>query len=200
MKALSGDHGIIKIRKDGFWKVRSSPGKSLRKAAKIFNIIKGETIIEVGSGLHGKMSGNSILVWVNNTNAKKIIAIDLDKNSIDAVKKATADSNKVEAILFDGIEYIKNYQGKIDLLYLDFWSPDKKGTILGTGRAEDYLKIYNVARHKMNKNSIILIDDTDHIHPWKHTFIVPEARKDRYTVIWKGRQTLLLRNNDNQVL
>jgi len=52
--------GCIPIAADGFWRYRSGPGRSLRKAAGLFNEIRGETIIEVGSGLHGRLAGNSM--------------------------------------------------------------------------------------------------------------------------------------------
>jgi hypothetical protein len=45
----------------------------------------------------------------------------------------------------------------------------------------------------MAPTSLILIDDTDHIDPWKQTLIVPEARRDGFDVIYVGRQTLLKR-------
>ena len=82
---------------------------------------------------------------------------------------------------------------KIDLLYLDFWTPDPEGSFLGTGRAQAYKAAYQAARDQMNEHSLILIDDTDHVHPWKHTYIIPEARKDGFVVMYTGRQTLLQR-------
>ncbi|MEE8428153.1 MAG: hypothetical protein V3S33_01445 [Gammaproteobacteria bacterium] len=53
---------FIPIDKNGFWANRSAPTQSLENTAKLFNQIQGETIIEVGSGLHGELSGNSILI------------------------------------------------------------------------------------------------------------------------------------------
>jgi len=187
------DGGLIQIQGNGFWRFRRPPSKSLRKAAKLFNELEGKIIIEIGTGLHGKMSGDSILVWSQKTNAQKIIALDLEKDRINEVKKATVHCPHVEALLMDGIEYLNQFDREIDLLYLDFWVPDPEDTLPGTGRAEAYLKAYNAARDKMNEHSMILIDDTDHVHPWKHTYIIPEARKDRFRVIYEGRQTLLKR-------
>jgi len=184
---------FIPVKENGFWKFRSPPVKFLKKAAMLFNQLGGETIIEIGSGIHGKMAGNSILIWSRKTSAKTIIAIDLDQERINEVKRATSQYPNVEAIATDGIEYLKRFSKKIDLLYLDFWAPDPKGTLPGTGRAEAYLEAYHAAKEKMNVRSLILIDDTDHVHPWKHTYIIPEARKDGYAVLYTGRQTLLKR-------
>jgi Methyltransferase domain len=185
--------GCIPIAADGFWRYRSGPGRSLRKAAGLFNEIRGETIIEVGSGLHGRLAGNSMLVWPKQTCARRIIAIDLDQDRINEVKAATASLN-VELVVGDGIAYLDKFTSQIDLLYLDFWTSDPVGTIRGgTSRAEAYLKAYEAAKGKMSPHSLILMDDTDHVHPWKHTHVIPRARLDGYEVVYTGRQTLLRR-------
>jgi len=132
-------------------------------------------------------------VWCSKTKAEKIIALDLDEKQIEDVKNATKQFPNVEALVMDGIEYVKNFQYKIDLLYLDFWTPDPEGSIPGTGRANAHLAAYNAAKDKLNQHSLILIDDTDHVAPYKHTAIIPAARKDGFTVVHTGRQTLLKR-------
>ncbi len=143
--------------------------------------------------MHGEMSGNSMLVWTQKTCAKRIIAIDLDQKRLDEVKEATSQYSNVELVLSDGIEYLNKISRIIDLLYLDFWAPDTEGKLPGTGRAEAYREAYIAAKDKMKTHSMILIDDTDHIHPWKHTYIVPLAREHGYSVLYTGRQTLLKR-------
>ncbi|SRX75394.1 O-methyltransferase [Aequorivita antarctica] len=185
---------IIEIGTNGFWKNRQSPKQSLERTALLFNEIKGETIIEIGTGIQGEMSGNSALVWAKNTAAEKIYCLDLEDKHISEVKEATQAYKNVEALKIDGLKFLKNFKGKIDLLYLDFWVQDKEGDISGTARAESYLKAFLLARKKLNSESMILIDDTDHIDPWKQTLIVPRARKDGFNVIHCGRQTLLKRN------
>ena len=185
--------GYIPLAKSGFWQNRYPPTKSLDTAAALFNQIHGETIIEVGTGMHGEMSGNSMLVWTQKTCAKRIIAIDLDQKRLDEVKEATSQYSNVELVLSDGIEYLNKISRIIDLLYLDFWAPDTEGKLPGTGRAEAYREAYIAAKDKMKTHSMILIDDTDHIHPWKHTYIVPLAREHGYSVLYTGRQTLLKR-------
>jgi hypothetical protein len=184
---------MIRVDDSGFWRYRSSPSRSLKKAAMLFNQLKGETIVEVGTGLHGRLAGNSILVWSEKTSAKAIIAIDLDEQRINEVKAATCRYPSVKAIVADGIGYLKQSSLRIDLLYLDFWAPDPEHATPGTGRAEAYRDIYMAAKSRLNRHSLILIDDTDHVPPWKQTLIVPEARQDGYVVLYTGRQTLLQR-------
>jgi hypothetical protein len=119
--------------------------------------------------------------------------VDTDEARIREVREATSRYPQVEAVVADGIEFLRQFAGKIDLLYLDFWLPDPESAMPGTGRAEGYREAYRAARDKMTERAMILIDDTDHVHPWKHTYIVPEARGDGFRVVFVGRQTLLSR-------
>jgi hypothetical protein len=184
---------LIPVDADGFWRSRSSPARSLKAAAALFNQLNGETIVEIGSGLHGRMSGNSIMVWSRRTCARTIIAIDLDPERIGQVRRATSRYPHVKTVVGDGMEFLEQFPGSIDLLYLDFWTPDPDGAVPGTGRAEAYRRVYRVAKDKMTPHSMILIDDTDHIPPWKHTLMIPDARHDGFVVLYTGRQTLLKR-------
>jgi len=181
---------IIELNNNNFWKDRRSPNKSLKKAAKLFNKNGGKVIIEIGTGIQGEKSGNSVLVWAKMTKAKNIFCLD-----VDDVRNATLKFDNVKAIKVNGLDFIQEYEGFIDLLYLDFWVEDKPEDVQGTARAENYLKAFELAKEKMSKNSIILIDDTDHIDPWKQTYIVPAARKYGYNVLWCGRQTCLFKEN-----
>ena len=185
-------NGYIAIREDGFWQYRSVAIKSLKKTATLFNEMNGKVIIEIGTGVANKKL-SSMLLWAKKTSAKRIIGVDLEQKPIDETREATRQYPNVELVLADGIKYLKEFPEKIDLLLLDYWVPDTEGTMPGTSRAESYRDAYNAAKEKMNTHSMILIDDTDHIHPWKHTYIVPLARQDGYKVIYTGRQTLLKR-------
>ena len=189
---------LIPIGSNGFWQPRAEPTPSLRETARLFNQIDGQTILEIGSGIHGRLAGDSVLTWAKKTRAKRIITIDLDEKQIRQVKEATSKYPNVEAIVAEGVRYLADFSSTIDLLYLDFWTPDPEGALPGTGRAEAYRNAFAAARDKLSRRSLILIDDTDHIHPWKHTLIVPDARKEGFVVRFVGRQTLLTRNLDEE--
>jgi predicted O-methyltransferase YrrM len=187
---------LIPIGSNGFWQPRDAPTPSLTETARLFNQINGQVIIEIGSGIHGRLAGDSVLTWAKRTRAKRIIAVDLDEKQIRLVKQATTKYSHVEAIVAEGIRYLADFSSTIDLLYLDFWTPDPEGALPGSGRAEAYRNAFAAARDKLNRRSLILIDDTDHIHPWKHTLIIPDARNEGFVVRFVGRQTLLTRNLD----
>jgi hypothetical protein len=185
---------FIEIDESGFWRRRSHQGKSLAYAANEFNRLGGKLIVEIGSGVHGPMAGNSIIAWATRTSAERILAVDLDPKRIEEVRAATSRYASVEPLLADGREVVRELSATIDLLYLDFWTPDEDASMLpGTSRADSYLELYELAREKLNKRSLILIDDTDHIDPWKQTRILPAARADGFSVVYVGRQTLMRR-------
>ena len=190
--ARAHEGGIIPIDEEGWWKHRSSPAASLREAARLFNELGGETIVEIGSGLHGDLAGNSIFTWVRRTAARRIVAVDADEARVNEVKSTTAGNPRVETLVADGVQYLEQFRGTIDLLYLDYWLPDREGAVV-VGRADGYRDAYRAARDKMNEHSLLLIDDTAHVHPWKHTYIVPDARTDGFRAVHEGRQTLLRR-------
>jgi hypothetical protein len=191
--ARAHEGGIIPIDEEGWWKHRSSPAASLRAAARLFDELGGETIVEIGSGLHGDLAGNSIITWVRRTAARRIVAVDADAARVDEVRRATAGDPRVEGLVADGVQFLEQFRETIDLLYLDYWLPEFEGAVPGVGRAEGYRDAYRAARDKMNEHALLLIDDTDHVHPWKHTYIVPDARADGFRVVHEGRQTLLRR-------
>ena len=143
---------FIPIDKNGFWANRSLPRQSLETAANLFDERKGEIIVEIGSGLHGKMSGDSIIVWAENTSAKRIVAVDTAQEKIDQVVSATSQFPNVEAVVDDGIQYLKNFESTIDLLYLDFWAGDPAGVSPGEGRAAAYRQAYVEAKNKLSEN------------------------------------------------
>jgi len=193
MEKFETPEGCIAIDEQGGWEGRAAPLDSLRKTAELFNLRGGKTIVEIGTGLHGKMSGNSILVWVRETSAKRIIAVDRNQERIDQVAESVGDDRRVETVLADGIGFLRGFSSPVDLLYLDFWFPDQPDTLRGTGRVEAYRDAFAAADSKLGSGSMILIDDTDHVDPWKQTHIVPMARASGFRVVYVGRQTLLLR-------
>ena len=157
---------------------RLGPQESLHDAADLFNKLKGKIIVECGSGLHGEIAGNAALVWANRTNAQEIHYIDTDQRKLDQVHNHLRGNNRASYHCKDCLEVIKKFNKPIDLLYMDFST---------SRRAETYLELYKISDFPQ----LILIDDTDHVDPWKQTLIVPQAIKDGYEVLWIGRQTLL---------
>ena len=94
--------------------------------------------------------------------------------------------NNLHICIEDGIEFLRNFTGSIDFLFLDGWD---KGT---TNYAENHLEAFKAAQDKFSEFHIVSIDDTD--------FNTSQAGKDRLTpylieqgyikLLW-GRQIVL---------
>jgi hypothetical protein len=179
----------------GYWKPRMYPKIYLQKANEIFDSINGNVIVEIGSGLKGAFNGNSLLTWIQSKTATEIYCIDPDPRALKDISDNVHDE-RVKLINSDGMEFFKNQspRASIDLLYLDYWSERISGDNylqLGEERGQSHLALYKLAVNKLSDTSMILIDDTDHIAPWKDTYIIPRAIEDGYRIEWIGRQTLL---------
>jgi hypothetical protein len=75
------------------------------------------------------------------------------------------DRHNVELAVADGVAFLNSFTGPIDLLYLDFWTPDPEGHYRVRAAPSAYRDAYAAARERLSKRSMILIDDTGHIHP-----------------------------------
>jgi hypothetical protein len=169
----------------GFHEPREFPGKSLEYTAKLFANIKGQVIVECGTGIQGELSGNSVLYWVNKTDAHAIHCIDMDEGWINSVRMELGEEKRVAYHHEDCFKIVPTIN-EIDLIYMDFWVGD------GKSREKAYLDLYNAS----NSPKMILIDDSDHCRPWKQTMIVPCAVVSHgYRLICIGRQTLLIRGD-----
>ena len=91
-------------------------------------------------------------------------------------------------IPFDGIQFLQNFDNKIDILYLDGWD---KGTL---NYAENHLKAYLAAKNKLNNIHLILIDDTDFTtdNGGKDKLLSPYLIDNNYYMLFNGRQTLFI--------
>ena len=170
---------------------RDTPTESLHYTCGLFNKIKGNVIVECGSGLHGEQSGNSMLHWFHDTGATKIHCIEIDPHCINTVKNTLGEDPRIIYHPTDCFKTIPTIPS-IDLLYMDFLVNG------GANRAEAYLKLYLLCKKGFFKKTgpkLILIDDTDHVDPWKQTLVVPQALKDGYMIVCMGRQTLLARDD-----
>lgn len=175
---------------------REIPKPYIDKAIKLFKERRGKTIVEIGaSRFYFKhdldtqtcpycMDGHSTMLWAR-TKAQ-VYSVDINDKTIELTKKLCKDFNNVQAYAQDGIEFLKNFNQPIDLLYLDAWDVTP-----GTNYAEKHLEAYDVSKDKLHDSSLILIDDTDIYDGGKGRLVIPKAVSDGFKVVFFGRQTLL---------
>ena len=88
----------------------------------------------------------------------------------------------------DGIEFLENFDGQIDFLFLDGWD-------IGTGEfAESHLAAFLAAKDKLSKNHIVAIDDTDfNIEDGgKDKYVSPYLIDNGYIKLLSGRQAVFI--------
>ena len=180
------------------WEIRKKPYPSLIKAIELFKSINGKVIVEVGSmrkpALHDIhdysheccMEGHSSMLFALSSQEFHTVDIDMPTSKIThKALKALNTTNNWNVYNGDGIKFLKEFKGVIDLLFLDAWD-------IGVNNyAENHLEAYKAAEPKLNKQHIILIDDTDINHTAERGF--HNLIKNGYTVVFKGRQTCLIK-------
>lgn len=150
----------------------------------------GTIIVEIGAIRDPKPSAEKTDGWAT----LKWSALDCELHTVDLDPKAIATTTKlvknprINYHVHDGLEFLKDFAGPIDLLYLDGPDADKKGQLLA-------LEMFAMA--DLSSIALVLIDDCDMApkERWqgrgKGELVIPYACKHGYTV---------LRDNDRQVL
>lgn len=188
---------------------RDRPYTSLIKVIDLLKNVDRKTIIEIGC-MRGTINhpvhefhhpccndGHSTAVFASY--GMEVISVDICQSAVnyanDVLVKSSNKSSR--AVCADGIEFLRGYKGKIDLLFLDAWDVGLLDS------SEKHLEAYLIANPKLPVGSYILIDDTDvdfdgkevveavTVPGGKGKLVVPKAIEDGYDMIFTGRQTLL---------
>jgi hypothetical protein len=130
--------------------------------------------------------GHSTYFWKEYTSAD-IYTVDINPNSKRIIENDSR-LNGVHAITSDAYAFLKSFDKKIDLLFLDAWD-----VIDGTEYAEAHLDAYLICKDKLSRRCLILIDDTDIGNKGKGRAVIPKLFEDGFQLITEGRQTLLIR-------
>jgi len=155
------------------------------------------TIVELGSLRHALthdvlveleaeccLYGHSTLHWARS--GHRVFSVDIDAHASALTREICGDYSNVTVMTDDGIHFLQNFDGTIDLLYLDAWEAKP-----GTDFAERHLEAFEAARFKLGNWHMILIDDTDIEDGGKGRLLVPRLLELGYNQVTSGRQTLL---------
>lgn len=125
-------------------------------------------------------------------------AVDINEHCISQIKWSYQNLNKelpnnvfIE-IPKDGIDFLKNFNKKIDVLLLDGWD-------VGTPNyALRHLEAFEAAKDKLSDIHLILIDDTDFRTEdgGKDALLSPHLIELGYIPLFNGRQTLFINTLD----
>lgn len=193
---------------------RSKPAPFIKKAIEIAKLLDLKTVVEIGSTRLSSSQkcidyfdstpidpyisppcccdGHATFFWAREN--FEVHTVDIDSNCLNGVNWCYANIGTVPPqnlhihIPQDGIGFLENFTSNIDILYLDGWD---KGT---PNFAENHLKAYLAAKHKLSSVHLVLIDDTDFITPdgGKDMLLSPFLIQQGYSLLFNGRQTLFL--------
>ena len=171
---------------------------------------KGNVIVEIGTmrmplnhpleeiNIECCQDGHSTAWWAQT--GKEVYSVDIDpaaiQNCVETLDKL--GHQNVHVLNRDGIQFLKDFNKPIDLLFLDAWDVDLPNS------CEKHLEAYEVAKSKLHKYSLILIDDTDVERTdkgivfanglsGKGKLVIPKALDEGWEIVLSGRQTLLSR-------
>tara|TARA_Y100001970_G_scaffold252156_1_gene325714 strand:- start:926 stop:1522 length:597 start_codon:yes stop_codon:yes gene_type:complete len=112
-----------------------------------------------------------------------LYACDIEKKNIKNAKKFTVkNSSFIEFITDDSLNFLKNFEKKIDFLYLDSLDGQFEGA------ANHQLKEIQLAEKNLNKNSLVLLDDKGQ----KTTLSVDYMIKKNFKIVNETKQQVLL--------
>ena len=192
---------------------RSKPAQYIKTTIKIAQLLNLKTVVEIGStrmavtekcleyynkeheafkspGCCG--DGHSSFFFTES--GFEVFSVDIDENcktqnewSYNNLGKKFP-SNLHLVIPKDGIEFLNEFDKKIDVLFLDGWD---KGTPY---YAEKHIEAYKSAKNKLSDVHLILIDDTDYLTPdgGKDLLLTPYLIDNGYIPLFNGRQTLFI--------
>lgn len=190
---------------------RDRPYKYLQESIEIVKNLGGNRVLEIGSArqpLNHDINDYSHICCNDGHSTALFAASGLELDTVDICQSVVDiardflnrfSKSKCTATCADGIEYIKGYHNKIDLLYLDAWDVDLPGS------PEKHLEAYECSKRIMNDTCLILIDDTDidfkdnilitSVDPpgGKGRLVARKAMEEGYKLVFTGRQTLLKR-------
>lgn len=192
---------------------RSKPGPYIKLTIKIAKMLGLKNFVEIGSTRFAV--SNKCIEYYNKENEPfksppcctdghcgfffgeegfNVNTVDIDINcetqirwSYSNVGKEFPNNVKIN-IPKDGIEFLKKFDEKIDILYLDGWD-------IGTPNyALRHLEAYLAAEDKLSDVHLILIDDTDFSTPngGKDYLLSPHLIEKGYVPLFNGRQTLFI--------
>ena len=202
------------ITGDQHTNARSKPAPYLKKTMEIARMLGLNNVVEIGATRYGitpecvnYFNGDVIDPFVSPAccadghggvmfalNGFNVHSVDIDTNCLTAAKwsfeslKREIPPNLHLCIPRDGIEFLTEFDGSIDVLFLDGWD-------VGTHKyRESHLKAFEAAQGKLSNRHLILVDDCDFTPPveGKDALLTPALLSNGYAMLFEGRQKLFI--------
>jgi len=151
-------------KKHNFGKRRNT----FRKALKLMQLHNASVLVETGVARQGlnysKSDGASTIVfgtWAKN-NGAKLFSVDINPKAISTCQSTINElglSEHIKLNISDSINYLENFEGNIDFLYLDSYDYNRNNPSIIKASQVHHLNEIMAAENKFHDNTIILIDD-----------------------------------------
>jgi hypothetical protein len=157
----------------------------------------GKVIVETGCQRQSEDWGAGMSTFIFGKFIKefspesKLFTVDLSDFNIQIARSLTREYEKyVNYFVSDSLEYLKNFQGKIDLLYLDSydWTPDDP-LDCQTHQLNEFL----LAEDKLTDQSIVLLDDNDFPDGGKTKLTKDYLEKKNWLCLLDAKQSLWIK-------
>jgi hypothetical protein len=171
---------------------------SMLCAVNLLNDIKSPVIVEIGQTNNEYTYGDQgystpFLTWyINRKPGGKFYSLDSNDNILTLrkiFKKHDLHNENTYIIRRDGIEFLKDYEGKIDLLYLDAWDyiGNDETKVLSIRK---HLEAFLIAEDKLADKAVIVIDDVFDFDTFmgKGQLLIPMLIRKGYNLIHEGHQ------------
>lgn len=181
----------------------AAPGFSRKETVipaldELYKVYENPVIIEIGCirQVSDLGAGNSteLFAWCVKNYGGTFFSCDNSEKNIQLAKKVVKKYNSEDQIIFihkDGVEYLSEFDGTINLLYLD--SMDAKPNDFNSS-ADHHLELFKAAESKLESGSLILIDDIYDIKTYagKGAKVIPYLlkKKKEYELVLEGYQFL----------
>lgn len=167
----------------------------------LFDHVFHPVIVEVGCqrAFHHTHDGasTSLFSWYVNRYGGSLYSVDIDQGNVDLAKREIAKmkllGDNVRIVCADGIEFIKTFNRRIDLLYLDAW--DQLGDDGALRLSEEkHLECFRAAEPLLGDGALILINDVKDAQTFegKGRLLIPYLLQRGYRIIHQSDQCLLV--------
>lgn len=151
------------------------------------NIVETGTIRvenDFGAGYSTYIFGECISIF-----GGSLTTIDNDPTNIETSKRLTNEfKSNIKYVLDDSLRVLRNYNEKIDLLYLDSFDCPIEGD--ASESQLHNLKEFMLIEPRLHKNTLILIDDVNFPNGGKAKLTHEYLESNNYKLICKHQQSL----------
>jgi predicted O-methyltransferase YrrM len=143
---------------------------------------------DFGAGYSTYIFGQCLSLFGGN-----LLTVDISPINMDTCKRITQEfSNNITYITDDSLNTIRNFEGKIDLLYLDSFDCPVEGD--ASESQKHNLNEFKLAEHKLHEKSLILIDDVNFSNGGKARLTHEYLENNGYKMLLINQQSLWTKN------